>query len=63
MNIRGQTGLNVDKQFQIEDFIKANNCDIVHLQAISNSSDQLLLYPSALADFRPFLPFQQNINH
>ena len=29
MNIRGQTGLNVDRQFQIEYFIKANNCDIV----------------------------------
>ena len=39
MNIRGQTGLNVDKQFQIEDFIKANNCDIVHLQEINIEND------------------------
>ena len=39
INIRGQTGLNIDKQFQIEDFIKANNCDIVHLQEINIEND------------------------
>ena len=32
MNIRGQTGLKVDKQFQIEDFMKTSKCDILHLQ-------------------------------
>ena len=32
VNIRGQTGLQIEKQFQIEDFVKSNNCDILHLQ-------------------------------
>ena len=32
VNIRGQTGLNIEKQFQLEDFIRRNNCDILHLQ-------------------------------
>ena len=32
MNIRGQTGLKVEKQFQIEDFMKISKCDILHLQ-------------------------------
>ena len=39
INIRGQTGLNIDKQFQIEDFIKVNNCDIIHLQEVNIESD------------------------
>ena len=32
MNIRGQSGLNIVKQLQIEAFAKFNNCDIIHLQ-------------------------------
>ena len=39
INIRGQTGFNLDKQFQIEDFIKAKNCDILHLQEVNVDSD------------------------
>ena len=34
LNIRGQTGLPVVKQLQIQDFIKFNKCDIVHLQEV-----------------------------
>ena len=32
LNIRGQSGLNIVKQLQIESFAKSNNCDIIHLQ-------------------------------
>ena len=32
INIRGQTGLNLAKQVQLEDFIKQNRIDILHLQ-------------------------------
>ena len=32
LNIRGQSGLSVVKQIQIEAFAKSNNCDIIHLQ-------------------------------
>ena len=32
LNLRGQTGLQIAKQFQVENFIKENNCDILHLQ-------------------------------
>ena len=32
LNVRGQTGLTVEKQFQIEDFLKETNSDILHLQ-------------------------------
>ena len=32
MNIRGQSGINIVKQLQIEAFAKFNNCDIIHLQ-------------------------------
>ena len=38
INIRGHTGLNIDKQYQI-DFIKVNNCDIIHLQEVNIESD------------------------
>ena len=39
VNIRGQTGLQVEKQFQIEAFIKINKCDILHLQECHIESD------------------------
>ena len=32
INIRGQTGFNSAKQFQIEEFIRHNRIDILHLQ-------------------------------
>ena len=32
MNIRGQSKLNIEKQLQIEDFLKQQKCDILHLQ-------------------------------
>ena len=37
MNIRGQSGLKVDKQ--IEAFMKRNKCDILHLQEVNIDSD------------------------
>ena len=39
MNIRGQSGLLIAKQLQIENFIKYNNCDIVHLQEANIKDD------------------------
>ena len=39
INIRGQTGLPVIKQLQIEDFTKYNKCDIVHLQEVHIEDD------------------------
>ena len=38
LNIRAQTGLNISKQKQIEDFIKHNNIDILHCQEIEVSA-------------------------
>ena len=32
MNIRGQTKLTLQKQLQIQDIIRFNGCDIIHLQ-------------------------------
>ena len=39
MNIRGQTGLPLSKQLQIEDFISQHNLDILHLQEINICDD------------------------
>ena len=39
LNIRGQTGLPVTKQLQIEAFMKYNNCDILHLQEANIEDD------------------------
>ena len=39
INIRGQTGLPVSKQLQIEQFIKDNNVDILHLQEVNIEND------------------------
>ena len=39
MNIRGKSGLTIQKQLQIESFIKYNNCDITHLQEAHISDD------------------------
>ena len=39
LNIQGQSSLNIAKQQQIQDFIKFNNLDILHLQEIEVSSD------------------------
>ena len=38
MNIQGQSGLSETKQFQIQDFIKYNNVDILHCQEIEITS-------------------------
>ena len=32
LNTHGQTGLNLSKQLQIEEFLKSNKIDILHLQ-------------------------------
>ena len=39
MNIRGQTGLPIDKQMQIENYLKVNNCDILNLQEAQIDED------------------------
>ena len=39
MNIRGQTGLNVTKQVQIEQFLKTYNIDLLNCQEINIDSD------------------------
>ena len=39
MNIRGQTGLSIDKQMQIENYLKVNNCDILNLQEAQIDED------------------------
>ena len=39
INIKGQTGLHIAKQIQIEDFVKQNKIDIVNLQEINIEND------------------------
>ena len=39
MNIKGQTKLKIDKQMQIEAFLKFYKCDILHLQESNIESD------------------------
>ena len=39
MNIHGQSRLPISKQLQIEDFIRYNKIDILHLQEIDISSE------------------------
>ena len=39
LNIRGQTGLQIGKQLQIEEFLKLNKSDILNLQEINLDSD------------------------
>ena len=39
INIRGQTGLLISKQLQIEHFVKENNIDILHLQETNIEND------------------------
>ena len=41
MNIRGQTGLDITKQVQIEHFLKFYSVDILHCQEINISSTTL----------------------
>ena len=39
MNTRGQTRLNLSKQFQIENFVKTHNIDILNCQEINVEND------------------------
>ena len=39
LNIKGQTGFKVDKQFQVEDFLKQSKSDILHLQEVNIDDD------------------------
>ena len=39
MNIRGQTGLSLEKQIQIENFVSQNEIDILHCQEIDIGQD------------------------
>ena len=41
MNTRGQSGLSLVKQLQIEAFARTNNCDIIHLQEAHLDSDTI----------------------
>ena len=42
MNIRGQTGLNMAKQMQIQSFLSRYKIDILHLQEVDIDSDSFL---------------------
>ena len=39
LNIKGQTGFKLDKQFQVEDFLKQSKSDILHLQEVHIEDD------------------------
>ena len=39
LNIRGQSGLKIEKQVQIEAFIRQHKCDILHLQEVNIDSE------------------------
>ena len=39
LNIHGQSGLKLEKQFQIEDLLKTNNVDILHCQDINSDEE------------------------
>ena len=39
MNVRGQTGLDIAKQLQIENFLKSYKIDVLHCQEINISQD------------------------
>ena len=39
LNIHGQTGIKLDKQLQIEEFLQHNNIDVLHCQEINISED------------------------
>ena len=39
LNLRGQTGFTVEKQLQVEQFLKQNSCDILHLQEAQFEDD------------------------
>ena len=39
LNIRGQTGFTLEKQYQVEDFLKYSNSDILHLQEANIDDD------------------------
>ena len=35
INIRGQTGFTIEKQYQVEEFLRVSNSDILHLQEVN----------------------------
>ena len=39
INIRGQTGFTIDKQYQVEEFLRVSNSDILHLQEVNIDDD------------------------
>ena len=39
MNVKGQSKLNVEKQIQIEDFLRRHKCDILNLQETNIEPD------------------------
>ena len=39
LNMHGQTGLQIPKQKQLEDFIRRNNIDVLHTQEINIVED------------------------
>ena len=46
INIRGQSGLTIRKQLQIESFIRYNKCDIINLQEINIDDESFCQTPS-----------------
>ena len=39
LNVHGQSGIKLEKQLQIEEFIRTNNIDILHCQEINIGED------------------------
>ena len=39
INVRGQTGFNLPKQLQIQDYLKQYQCDVLHLQEVHINED------------------------
>ena len=54
MNIRGQTGLSLSKQLQIQDFISQNKIDIPHLQEIDSCDDTFTECKTICSDLNIF---------
>ena len=52
MNIKGQTGLDISKQKQIEDFIKAYKVDILNLEEVNIVEDSFTQCSTITSSFQ-----------
>ena len=51
LNILGQTGLNISKQNQIEEFLKKNNIDILNCQETNIEEDSFSQCPYIISNY------------